>query len=76
MAQYDLDELRAELQQAMRRIKMIYEKLGNARRETVSIIGRNDDTALMVAGYIETYYTALETFFMRVSAIILPVSSP
>ena len=67
MAEYDVDELQAELQQAVRRIKQIYDKLGTARRETIAIIGRNDDTALMVAGYIETYYTALETFFVRVS---------
>ena len=30
-------------------------------------IGRTDDSSLVVAGYLETYYTALETLFVRVS---------
>ena len=40
-------------------------KLGHARDTTVPRIGRTDDSALVVAGYLETCYTALETFFVR-----------
>ena len=67
VATHDLAELRAELAHARQRVCRIYEKLENARRNTVSKVGRNDDTAVMVAGYLETYYTALETYFVRVS---------
>ena len=67
MTEHNVVELRAELVQVTRRVSQIYAKLEKARRETVPKIGRNDDTALMIAGYLETYYTALETFFVRVS---------
>ena len=62
-----LDELIAELAQAKHRVQAIYTKLRNARDSTLPRIGRNDDGALIVAGYLETYYTVLETFFVRVS---------
>jgi len=60
-------ELRSELGQAVRRTSSIYEKMTRARSETLPKIGKNDDTALMIAGYLETHYTALETFFVRVA---------
>ena len=62
-----LDELIAELAQAMQRVQAIYTKLRNARDTTLPRIGRTDDGALIVAAYLETYYTVLETFFVRVS---------
>jgi hypothetical protein len=62
-----IDELIAELAQARERVEAIYSKLGHARDSTLPRIGRTDDSALVVAGYLETYYTALETFFVRVS---------
>ena len=61
------DELIAELAQAKQRVQAIYTKLRNARDTTLPRIGRTDDSALIVAGYLETYYTVLETFFVRVS---------
>ena len=63
----NLDELIAELAQAQERAQAIYAKLRNARDTTLPRIGRTDDGALIVAGYLETYYTVLETFFVRVS---------
>ena len=62
-----IDELIAELERARERVEAIYSKLGQARDTTLPRIGRTDDSALVVAGYLETYYTALETFFVRVS---------
>ena len=62
-----LGELIAELAQARQRVQAIYAKLRNARDMTLPRIGRTDDGALIVAGYLETYYTVLETFFVRVS---------
>ena len=62
-----IDELIAELAQARERVETIYSKLRHARDTTLPSIGRTDDSALVVAGYLETYYTALETFFVRVS---------
>lgn len=62
-----LDELIAEVAQAKQRVQAIYTKLRNARDATLPRIGRTDDGALIVAGYLETYYTVLETFFVRVS---------
>ncbi|MDE0445284.1 MAG: hypothetical protein OXH96_01350 [Spirochaetaceae bacterium] len=62
-----LDELIAELAQAKQRVQAIYGKLRNARDATLPRIGRTDDGALIVAGYLEIYYTVLETFFVRVS---------
>ena len=65
--EHGIDELIAELAQARKRVEAIYSKLGHARDTTLPRIGRTDDSALIVAGYLETYYTALETFFVRVS---------
>ena len=62
-----IDELIAELAQAKERVQAIYAKLRNARDTTLPRRGRTDDGALIVAGYLETYYTVLETFFVRVS---------
>ena len=67
MPERGLDELIAELAQARRRLRAIYAKLGNARESALPRLGRTDDSALIVAGYLETYYTVLETFFVRVS---------
>ena len=67
MSERGLDELIAELAQARDRLRAIYAKLGRARETTLPRIGRTDDGALVVAGYLETYYTVLETFFVRVS---------
>ena len=62
-----LHELIAELAQARERLQVIYAKLGSARESTLPRIGRTDDGALIAAGYLETWYTVLETFFVRVS---------
>ena len=67
MSERGLDELIAELAQARDRLRAIYAKLGRARETTLPRIGRTDDGALVVAGYLETYYTVMETFFVRVS---------
>ena len=53
----DIEELIAELAQAQKRVLAIYAKLRNARHSTLPRIGRTDDGALIVAGYLETYYT-------------------
>lgn len=66
-AEKSLQELGAELALTTTRLDQIAAKLGNARVHILPAMGRTDDAALIVAGYIETYYTALETFFMRVS---------
>jgi hypothetical protein len=62
-----LAELRAEIEHCRRRLEAIVGKLARARRETIPTIGKTDDSALIVAGYLETYYTTLETLFVRVS---------
>ena len=64
---HGIDELIAELAQAKQRVQAIYRKLRSARDTTLPRIGRTDDGALIVAGYLETYYTVLETLFVRVS---------
>lgn len=71
-----LHELIAELAQARQRVRAIYTKLRNARDSTLPRIGRTDDSALIVAGYLETYYTVLETFFVRVSGFFENDLSP
>ncbi len=58
-----IDELIAELAQARERVEAIYSKLGHARDTTLPLLGRTDDSALVVAGYLEMYYSVLETFF-------------
>ena len=65
MADVNLSELHAELLQATGRLQSIQERLQHARDQTLPRVGRNDDGALIVAGYLETYYTALETCFVR-----------
>jgi len=60
----DLEELIAELAQAQERAQAIYAKLRNARDTTLPRIGRTDDGALIVAGYLETYYTARIDFLL------------
>lgn len=67
MAEHGLAELRAEIEHTDRRLEAVIAKLAHARRESIPAIGRNDDSALIVAGYLETYYTTLETLFVRVS---------
>ena len=67
MADVNLSELHAELLQATGRLQSIQERLQHARDQTLPRVGRNDDGALIVAGYLETYYTALETCFVRIS---------
>ena len=49
-----IDELIAELERARERVEGIYSKLGQARDTTLPRIGRTDDSALVVAGYLET----------------------
>ena len=61
------NELLAEHAQAARRVRAIYDSLGVARRDSIAKLGHTHDAALIVVGYLETYYTALETFFLRVS---------
>ena len=50
-----IDELIAELEQARERVEALYSKLGQARDTTLPRIGRTDDSALIVAGYLETF---------------------
>ncbi len=50
-----IDELIAELERARERVEAIYSKLGQARDTTLPRIGRTDDSALVVAGYLETF---------------------
>ena len=66
MGKNELNELLAEHAQAARRVRGIYDSLGAARRDSIAKLGHTHDAALIVAGYLETYYTALETFFLRV----------
>ncbi len=50
-----IDELIAELERARERVEGIYSKLGQARDTTLPRIGRTDDSAQIVAGYLETF---------------------
>ena len=54
MADPRLAELRAEIEHSRRRLEAVVDKLARARRETIPTIGRTDDSALIVAGYLET----------------------
>lgn len=67
MGKNELNELLAEHAQAARRVRVIYDRLGEARRDSIAKLAGTHDAALIAAGYLETYYTALETFFLRVS---------
>ena len=67
MGKNELNELLAEHAQATRRVRVIYDRLGEARRDSIAKLAGTHDAALIAAGYLETYYTALETFFLRVS---------
>ena len=63
-----IEELRAEVARTVVRLETLSEGLQEARRTSVAQLGRTNDAALIVAGYLETYYTALETLFVRASA--------
>ena len=59
----DIEELIAELAQAQERAQAIYAKLRNARDTTLPRIGRTDDGALIVAGYLETFFVRVSGYF-------------
>ena len=63
-----IEELRAEVTRTATRLDALARGLQEARKTSVAQLGRTNDAALIVAGYLETYYTALETLFVRASA--------
>lgn len=67
MGKNELNELLAEHAQAAGRVRVIHDRLGEARRDSIAKLAGTHDAALIASGYLETYYTALETFFLRVS---------
>ena len=55
MGKNELNELPAEHAQAARRVRVIYDRLGEARRDSIAKLAGTHDAALIAAGYLETY---------------------
>jgi len=60
-------ELIEGIEKNKRKLEKIYGTLEEACKVELSLIGRNEKSAVMVAGFLENYYTCLETIFLRIS---------
>ena len=60
-------ELLETIEKNKKKLGQIYTTLEEAYAVEVSLIGKNEKSAVMVAGFLENYYTCLETIFLRIS---------
>ena len=60
-------ELIEGIEKNKKKLEKIYGTLEEACKVELSLIGRNEKSAVMVAGFLENYYTCLETIFLRIS---------
>jgi hypothetical protein len=59
--------LLAEIDKIQRVLASIRQRLDSARRQELVQLGRNQLTAVFIAQLLETFYTAVETLFLRIS---------
>jgi hypothetical protein len=59
--------LLAEIEKIQRVLASVRERLDSARRKELAQLGRNQLTAVFIAQLLDTFYTAVETLFLRVS---------
>jgi len=59
--------LQAEIERIRRVLASIRERLDSARRQDLPRLGRTQLTAVFIAQLLDTFYTAVETLFLRVS---------
>jgi hypothetical protein len=48
-------------------LENIYKALENALTDEIRLLGKTPNSALIIAGLLENYYTCLETIFLRIS---------
>lgn len=59
--------LLAEIDKIQRVLASVRQRLESARRQELVQLGRNQLTAVFIAQLLETFYTAVETLFLRIS---------
>jgi hypothetical protein len=59
--------LQAEIERIRRVLASIRERLDSARRQDLPRLGRTQLTAVFIAQLLDTFYTAVETLFLRIS---------
>jgi len=59
--------LLAEIDKIQRVLASVRQRLDSARRQELVQLGRNQLTAVFIAQLLETFYTAVETLFLRIS---------
>jgi len=67
MSDPDLQLLQGEVSDSLKVLDRLSAYLISFVEERLPAIGRNTDSALIVAGTLENYYTAAETLFVRIS---------
>lgn len=60
-------ELLETIEKNIKKLKRIYTTWEEAYTIAVPLIGKNEKSAVMAAGFLENYYTCLETIFLRIS---------
>lgn len=62
-----LIELSETIEKNMGKLEKIHATIEDALKIEIPLIGRTGKSAVMIAGFLENYYTCLETIFIRVS---------
>ena len=60
-------ELVSAIERAVLQLDRIHGQMASALAHDIPALGRTDNSALIVAGLLENYYTCLETAFLRIS---------
>jgi hypothetical protein len=60
-------ELVSLIERTLRRLDRLHGRLAAAKSHDIPVLGRTENSALIIAGLLESYYTCLETAFVRIS---------
>jgi len=61
-------ELLGAIERQMTLLEGIFHAVGQAMEKDVKLLGRTANSAVMIAGLLDNYYTCLETAFVRISS--------
>ena len=67
MKEKETAELVGVIEKNLRTLNRLHSSLASALANDVRILGRTANSALIVAGLLDNYYTCLETVFLRIS---------
>lgn len=67
MSEMQAAELISHISKNTMMLDHLFDSLSFSMKSDIETLGRSNNAALIVSGYIENYYTCLETIFMRIS---------